>query len=167
MYAHPLFRVSEFIAGVLTSLLVFRFQWRVKEWAALGMVAVAIAYIAQRGYWLAGYVAHNWVVVPAIVALLAALADAPRTKLLRFLAHPWLVYAGRLSYCFYIAQLPFFVLQDIQLAAHQPLPAWWWSGPVVFGGTTVVAVLLHHYVELPAHRWLLPKHAQMPVTMNA
>jgi peptidoglycan/LPS O-acetylase OafA/YrhL len=167
MYTHPLFRISEFVAGMLTSLLVFRFQWRVREWVALGMVAVAVAYIAALGYWLEGYVAHNWLVVPAIVSLLAALVEAPRTKVLRFLAHPWLVYAGRLSYCFYIAQLPFFAVQDLQLEAHLPLTAWWWSGPAVFGGTTLLAMLLHHGVELPAHRWLLPKGAPAPVTVQA
>ncbi|MFD1873200.1 acyltransferase family protein [Hymenobacter bucti] len=167
MYTHPLFRGSEFIAGMLAGVLVFRFQWRVSEWAALGLVGIASVYIAERAYWLEGFVAHNWLVVPAIVSLVAALADAPRTKVLRLLAHPWLVYAGRLSYCFYLAQLPFFVLQDIQLEAHQPLTAWWWSGPAVFGATTVVAVLLHHGVELPAHRWLLPKGQKLPVTAKA
>lgn len=167
VYTHPLFRGSEFIAGMLAGLLVFRFQWCVSEWVALGLIAVATAYLAQYAHWLEGYVVHNWLVVPAIVVLLAALVDAPRTKLLRLLAHPWLVYAGRLSYCFYIAQLPFFVLQDIRLEAHLPLTAWWWSGPVVFAGTTVVAVLLHHLVELPAHRWLLPKGTQTPVIMKA
>jgi peptidoglycan/LPS O-acetylase OafA/YrhL len=163
MYTHPLFRGSEFIAGMLTGLLVFRFSWRVSEWGALALVAVAAVYIANRGYLLEGFVVHNWLVVPAIVGLLAALVDAPRTKVLRFLGHPWLVYAGRLSYCFYIAQLPFFVLQDIRLEAHLPLTAWWWSGPAVFAGATVVAVLLHHLVELPAHRWLLPKRTPSPL----
>jgi peptidoglycan/LPS O-acetylase OafA/YrhL len=167
MYTHPLFRGSEFIAGMLTGLLVFRFGWRVKEWVALGLVGLASVYIIKCGYLLEGFVAHNLLVVPAIVGLLAALVEAPRTKVLRFLAHPWLVYAGRLSYCFYIAQLPFFVLQDIRLEAHLPLTAWWWSGPAVFGGTTLIAVLLHHFGELPAHRWLLPKRTQTPVMVKA
>lgn len=155
MYAHPLFRCSEFIAGMITSLLVFRFNWRTTEWQALLMVSIAGIYIAGAGQRLTGFVAHNWLIVPAIVSLLAALVDVDKTKLLRLLTYPWVEYAGRISYCFYLAQLPFFMMEDIYSSKRIPLP--WWSGLVIFFATTVVAILLHHGIEVPSHRWLMSK----------
>lgn len=153
LYAHPLFRCSEFIAGMIASLLVFRFGWRAKEWQALASLAFAGAYIAGFGPRLIGFVPHNWAVVPAVVILLAAIVDVQRTKVLRVLAHPVLVYAGKVSYCFYLMQLPLFFLQDIYLTNHPSLPVW--STPTTLVTTLVLAVLLHHGVEVPAHKWLL------------
>lgn len=158
MYASPLFRCSEFIAGMLSGLLVFRFGWRVKEWKALLAIGIAGTYIAGFGPKLYGFVPHNWMVVPAIIILLASIVEAKQTKVLRFLTHPWLVYAGRISYCFYIAQLPLFCIQDFMLM-HQPaLP--WWSGVLTFGVTTAMAIILHHFVEMPIHQWLLHQGAK-------
>jgi peptidoglycan/LPS O-acetylase OafA/YrhL len=155
MYATPLFRCSEFIAGMIASLLVFRFGWRMKEGHAIAMVAVAGAYIAGFGPKLTGFVAHNWLVLPAIVSLLAAMVDIKQTRFLRLLFTPsWIQYAGRVSYCFYLVQLPLFAIQDMRAQTHV-LP--WWSGPITFLITCFVAALLHHYVEGPAHRWLLAK----------
>lgn len=144
---------------MFASLLVFRFGWRAKEWQALGAIAVAGTYIAGFGPKLIGFVAHNWLVVPAIVILLAGIVDAKKTKVLRLLTHPWLVYAGRVSYCFYIAQLPLFCYQDFLLQRQPTLP--WWSGILTFVLTTIIAVVLHHAVEVPMHKWLLKKGASI------
>lgn len=159
MYANPLFRCSEFIAGMLASLLVFRFNWRVKEWQALAAIAIAGTYVAGFGPKLIGFVAHNWLVVPAIVILLAGIVEARNTKALRILMHPWLVYAGRVSYCFYIAQLPLFYFQDLRLSHQLTLP--WWTGVLTFALTSIIAVVLHHLVEVPMHQWLLSKGAKI------
>ncbi|QKG51617.1 acyltransferase family protein [Hymenobacter sp. BRD67] len=155
MYNHPLFRCSEFIAGMISGLLVFRFQWRTTEWQALVMVGIAGTYIAGAGPRLLGFVAHNWLIVPAIICLLAALVDIDKTKFLRLLTHPVAEYAGRISYCFYLAQLPFFMIQDIRLGKN--LPLFWWYGFATFLATTLVAILLHHVVEVPSHKWLMSK----------
>jgi peptidoglycan/LPS O-acetylase OafA/YrhL len=43
-YPFPPARVSEFIAGMITALLVYRFNWRVSVAVMLGAVAVAVLY---------------------------------------------------------------------------------------------------------------------------
>lgn len=164
MYAHPLFRCSEFIAGMITSILVFRFGWRVSEWQALTMVGIAGIYIAGAGPRLTGFVAHNWLVVPAIVCLLAALVDVRKTKFLRVLTHPWVEYAGRVSYCFYLVQFPFFMIQDVRIENN--LPLFWWSGFATFVVTAILAILLHHGIEVPAQRWLMLKLIKNNQTSN-
>ena len=156
MYSHPLFRVSEFISGVLAGVLVFRFGWRPAEWKAVAVLVVATVYIVLFGSRLVGFVVHNWLVVPAIVGVLAASVDIGRTKVLKLLAHPWLVYAGRISYCFYVVQLPLFLAEEILLERHLLRPAQQWIGVPIFLLTTLLAVLAHKWVEQPAYRWLVP-----------
>jgi peptidoglycan/LPS O-acetylase OafA/YrhL len=160
MYSSPLFRCWEFIAGMIGGLLVFRFNWQVKEWQALAAVALAGAYIGAFGPKLNGYIVHNWLFVPAVVLLLAAVVDASQTKVLRVLAQPWMVYAGKISYCFYIAQLPLFAWQDFLIERKVPMPMW--SSVLIFVVTLILSIILHHLVEVPAHKWLLARGAKSP-----
>ena len=167
MYANPLFRCSEFIAGMIASLLVFRFNWRVKEYHAISLLLVTCAYIAGFGPHFIGFVAHNWLVVPCIIVVLAAIIDISQTKFLRLLTHDWLLYAGRVSYCFYLAQLPIFYIQDLYLQSHLSLP--WWSAPITLLATCATGAFLHHFIELPAHRWLIDrnKHRQLMLAQSS
>ncbi|MBO0359794.1 acyltransferase [Hymenobacter sp. BT186] len=154
MYSHPLFRVSEFVSGVVAGILVFRFNWRPAEWKALLIVALAVGYIVFFGSKLLGFVVHNWLVVPAVVVLLAVAVQPEKTKVVKLLAHPWLVYAGRISYCFYVVQLPLFMAEETLLERQQLAPGQQWYGFPIFCVTLLLAVVVHKWVEQPAYRFL-------------
>lgn len=118
---------------------------------ALSLVVLATSYIAVLGPHLIGFVAHNWLVVLTIVCLLAATVEVRETTILRFLTHPYLQVADRINYCFYLAQLPLFFMQDAYLSNHTALPLW--TIPATLVVITLIALGLHSGVERLVYKW--------------
>lgn len=151
-YTFPFLRLPEFLAGILVCILIQRFAWRVPEWVAAVAVILATLYLAFAGSFLKGYVAHNWIILPAIMLVIGALASAPATKLLAWLGSRPLVYLGKISYSFYVAQIPLMLLLDVWIPTH-PVAinnAGYITG--IFLLNLIGAYLLHNGLERPCHQ---------------
>ncbi len=111
-YSFPPFRLPEFVAGVCSGLLVFKFGKRVKPIVAITMVLVGLAYLTQFGEHLNGYTVHNFVVIPTVVLLLMSISTHSHACFNWLSSRP-MVYLGKVSYTYYIVQLPLSMWFDI------------------------------------------------------
>ena len=154
VYSFPPARLPEFVCGMLTALLVFRFDWKVKPAAAIVGLGITVAYLAIFGEKLRPVVAHNLVVVPAIVLLLAALARNNGGAMFQWLASRPMVYLGKVSYSFYIIQIPMSAVYDFLLktnAIHANDFYHVGSWLVMNLGISIAA---YEWIEKPAHKYL-------------
>ncbi len=168
----PLFMLKATIFGRLTEFLLgAAFAWygsRLRgDWAtvggALGMLLILLLLIAVHYFThrvsldsYPGVLLNNWLLPLATGWLLHGLATEP-SWLAQLLGSPLGQRLGRASYCFYLLHLG--VLPD---TLTPWLKGWLSAGPAVVVSLVVLvlaALALHHYVEQPAHRWLLARLA--------
>lgn len=164
-YAFPLCRLAEFTAGIITSILVFRFQWRVPSLTALAAIGIAGVYLIYLGPnpRLQGYVVHNWLMIPVITLTLAAVSKQEAGIALSWLGkEPW-VYLGKISYCFYMIQIPLSLAVEPLLETGILNPGSKWRGLAWFAFSIIGGAALHHGIEVPLHRYLMSqKNALIP-----
>jgi peptidoglycan/LPS O-acetylase OafA/YrhL len=166
----PLFMLKATIFGRLPEFLVgAAFAWfaprRGRKWATVGgatgvLLVLGLLVGVQRTTHAVsldsypGVLLNNWLLPLATGWLLHGLATEP-TALASLLSTPLWQQLGRASYCFYLLHL------GLLPATLKPLlGAWLPAGPALAAsvGILVLASLaLHHYVEQPAHRWLLTR----------
>lgn len=151
-YASPIFRLPEFLCGIIAHQLVcnLHFNNRIR-YSLTVLVALAILHVALLGEALPGYTLHNWIVIPGVAASLALLYDASRRGS-GFFENAGFVWLGKISYCFYSFQ--FHVLEGLR-----------WLMPIdEMGALTytlistalllAVSALAYHFVEEPARMWI-------------
>lgn len=158
VFPFPPSRLPEFGAGIVGALLVFRFGWRVRPGVAVMLLVLTAVYLAFAGPLVAGRLTHNWLVVPAVVALLAVLAQPHQSRAFAWLESRPMQYLGHVSYSFYIAQLPLVFVLDPLLAAGRLSHTDWRIAPVVLLVNLLGGVLLHELVEKPAHARLMRRY---------
>lgn len=140
---NPAIRLPEFLIGIAlaTSL---RAGVRVKLWLALLIVGGSVAGLILFSDKPAG---STWSApVFALVIALAAQYDFTGRSLLRA---PWLVYAGRISFAFYL------VHQLVIVNLNRYLGGSFLNSALALVISVVAAVCVHHFVELPSHRFIL------------
>lgn len=104
-YSMPIFRLAEFILGICAFLIAreVRLAPRALDCAFVTALVLGVAYLGFFGMKLPNYITHNWVVIPVIFMMLLALGNA-RTIAARLMSVEWMVFMGRISYCFYSFQ---------------------------------------------------------------
>ncbi len=149
-YSVPIFRLPEFLLGVIAALLFLRGR-RLGPWVAVAAVAVLSVFLGKFAVRSDIYVTGNAVVVPCLVAVIWALAslDARRPSAG---AAP-LVYLGRISYAFYSMQ-PLVIGACIRWQQRHAT-----AEPALVLVTacvalTVVSAVVYHLVEEPLRRRL-------------
>jgi len=146
-FVNPLIRLPEFMLGMAAGL-AFAQGWRPNIDVRLPAAILALLY-------LAGGLLHlpkpmmDPVLAPVFVAVLVASAGSDVAGTRSWLTRPGLVYAGEVSFCFYLVH---------ELVIINAAP--YISGPVAVVVDLVAAAILaagvHHLVELPCQRWLRP-----------
>jgi peptidoglycan/LPS O-acetylase OafA/YrhL len=151
-YASPIFRLPEFLAGVISYRLVCDLHFNNKlRYFFLAVLTAAVLHVALLGNALPGYTLHNWIAIPGVSASLALLYDASRRGS-GFFENAVFVWLGKISYCFYSFQ--FHVLEGFR----------WIAPPATIGALTytvlatttllLVSALTYHFVEEPARIWI-------------
>ncbi|MDR3502694.1 MAG: acyltransferase [Legionella sp.] len=104
-YSLPIFRVSEFIIGLICGLLFakgFRMVW--PNLCTILSAALLYTYLARGPNWGFVAIAHNFATVPLIGLLLFSTASLSSGWLYRFMTNSLFLYLGRISYSFYSFQ---------------------------------------------------------------
>ena len=154
-YAFPPLRLAEFIAGMLTAILVFKFKMRVPSWIGVAAVTALVVWLVVLGPYLKGGVIHNIIVVPGLALLLANLSQPEPASVWRWLGSSLLVYLGRISYSFYITQFCLmFALEQLSSQPGVTLPSYVVLGSMLLFNL-LLAALFFKVVEQPSHKWLL------------
>ena len=156
-YAFPPSRLPEFVCGVLLGLLVIRQNFRVSEWSVLLLLLATALYLAKFGSRIPGYTGHNFIVVPAILAIITLTVRFEQTRFFRWLGSGIMLYLGRISSSFYIMQLPILILLEGMLAQGLIHKQDTWITLPILLLNLLLAAGLYEAVEKPAHRFLLTR----------
>ncbi|UOQ97091.1 acyltransferase [Hymenobacter sp. 5317J-9] len=158
VYSFAPSRLPEFVSGILLGLLILRHGFRVPEWVPIVMTAVSALYLAKWGSALKGYTAHNIVAIPTVIALITVVVRAESTHFFSWLGSGFMQYLGRISYSFYIMQLP---VRAVQLGLLNrgiiKITDYYVIAPL-FLLNVVLAIAMYEVVEKPAHRYLLKRY---------
>jgi peptidoglycan/LPS O-acetylase OafA/YrhL len=165
-YSMPIYRMPEFILGVCACLLAPQ-VWRIARGEAACVLAVLglAAYLGFAGGWLPLYVGHNWLVLPVIALVLVTLGQS-RGLLTRVLSWGPLVWAGKVSYCFYSFQ-PLILLPLIGYRERLVRVLPWLKhnralGLLAFLVLLGVSGLAHHLLEEPLRRLVRRRFQGVP-----
>ncbi len=169
VYSFPIFRIAEFICGILTARLVFNFGMNVKPGLALIGVMVATLYLAKFGYHFHSKMVHNQIAVPAVILLIASVARFQDSSAFRWLASKPMIYLGKVSYSFYLVQMPVFLVVESLMKRGNFSDKSYWTTPVIALITLLTAVMLYELVEHPLHaritKRIKARAAKSPLTV--
>lgn len=150
-YSFPLFRVSEFICGMIGAILVFKYKEKVSNILSAASVLFLIGFLAFVGDLFPGSTSYNFVIVPVTLLCLASCTDE-RDRLFKWLGYSKMEYLGKVSYGFYIVQLPLVLLLDELLKSGYVASTDLWLIPVVFVTNILLCIALYELVEMPVHK---------------
>lgn len=157
-YSFPPARVWEFIIGMLTGSMVLKYRLTINNIAIYGIVIFSVLYFYFIGRRLEGYMIQNIIVVPLMVALLIS-ATTHKKQYLSFLGNKFFEYLGKVSYSFYIVQIPMMIYLDNNdyYAKYNPAVLFL----LLFLINLLVSAIFYHIIELPSHRYLNKKIKQI------
>ena len=164
-YMSPAVRAGEFVLGLALGL-ALREGWvpRVRvgaAWAATAAaVVVALAVGALRG-WPVPRGFADVVAVGPLALVLVAYAGRDLTGRATWMARPWAVYLGQLSFAFYLVHqlvLDLVMKQLLPLSDPSVVDIVWRAG-IGLALSVLAAMAVHHGVELRAQRLLTRRRA--------
>jgi peptidoglycan/LPS O-acetylase OafA/YrhL len=160
VFCFPPARLPEFMAGILVANGVLRFSWRIPAWLAIVAVTAEAGWLAfTPSAFIANRMLHHMTFVPALVLLLIALTGPRKSAVFGWLAARPLQYLGEISYCFYIIQIPLSFFLEALLSKGTVQHTNMLVFPVGLTINLIAAAALHHFVENPAHAWLMQRYA--------
>lgn len=154
LYRTPVTRLGDFVLGCGLALVVLRspdLGARAAELVQPMCVVVLVGLMTNEHVLFS---AASWDVAYALpsAALIWSLAVAPHAPIARFLAHPWIVQGGVISFAFYL-----FHESVLKVVAVDPtsMGSWATSSAVALAVTLAVSIAAHHLVELRAQRFIV------------
>jgi peptidoglycan/LPS O-acetylase OafA/YrhL len=154
-YVNPALRLGEFLLGIVLAVLVQRGALA-RLSLPLALVALAVNWYLVRRFFSEDFPLPDYLMVPSYFLLVWAAATADLRGRAGVLAHPLLVYAGQVSFCFYLVHQ-----FGIELVVHlDPGVSPMVEAAVALAMAAVFAAALHHLVEVPAQRALSGRRAQ-------
>lgn len=149
LYVNPIVRGSEFVLGALTAH-AMRGGWRPRITFAPATAAFVAGYALLHATHPAAPVADA-VLLPSFWLLVVAAARADLAGTRSWLTTRPMVYAGEVSFAFYLVQFIAFGKLHEARPDLPPLTASAWSAVIA----VIAAVALHHLVERPAQRVIM------------
>jgi peptidoglycan/LPS O-acetylase OafA/YrhL len=140
----PPIRFGEFLLGVVAALEIKR-GWRMSGRVAALLMALGVVVFAAGPRESAPTVAAALIFLPMIV--FGAQRDLDRPNGL--LSHPWLVYAGELSFAFYLVHE--LVMLNVTHVLHVHGAR---ADPILIIASCAGALALHHLVEQPCESFI-------------
>lgn len=153
-YTNPLLRSGDYALGIMLALLVTSGRGpRIPRWTAPSLLALTTAALLLSGMGIARFAQPEILLTPAFACVILTCAqrdvgDAPS----RVLHHPWVLYAGRVSFAFYLVHELAIRICLIRFGAQVPSSVGAAATLSSFLLALLAAVALHHAVELPAQR---------------
>lgn len=153
IYAFPPVRMLEFVLGMLMARIVLSGRWvRIPTTAAVALLVVGFALTFRLPYL---YGLNAATVIPLTLLIPAAAVSEMRDRP-SFLRSRTMVWAGEVSFAFYMVQAVVLVTVSTMIAGHRPFTFWQAMIAVVAYGVLcgAAAWALHACVERPAVKYL-------------
>lgn len=154
-YAFPPSRIWEFISGMLTAALVFKHGVRINNILIFIILLFSIIFFFSVGKKLEGYVVQNIIVIPIMITILIS-TTTMKKHVLGFLGSKPFEYLGKISYSFYIVQIPIMIFLDNNSDFIDNS-----TFIIIFFTNLIAAIILYHTIELPFHKFLNKKIKQI------
>lgn len=158
-FANPLIHSGEFFIGIAAAIAMQR-GWRPRISLAVASVLTVSAYVALM-WWNVTTGGMGLVMALPFLAVIVTAAHSDLQERRGWLPSAPLIYAGQVSYAFYLVH----ELVILNLPARLPQ---WQFALLALAVSAIVAAVLHHGVELPAQRGLrrfapkaAPRHAKV------
>ena len=150
-YAFPPARISEFIIGVLTAHLVFKHKIKINIYFSIIIIFICALLFYSKLRFLYGYVIQNIIVIPLMIIILSNSIES-KNNILGFLGNKVFEYLGKVSYSFYIIQLPIMLFLDNENYLEKTNSLLYFSVALIIN--LVSAILLYELIENPLHKIL-------------
>lgn len=154
-YTFPLARLPEFLSGMVAALLTFKYNFRLNYWLGLGIVFLSCLYIVYFSPSFNGFAIHNIFILPGVLAFMNLLLTY-----FKWIGSPIMVYLGKISYGFYILQIPLTYIMYTLLQNKVILPTNYYTGLLLFAADLSLAILMFEYIEKPVHLSLQRRFTQ-------
>lgn len=153
-YSFPPARIWEFVVGMLIACLIVKFKIKIKNFTIILSILSSICYFHFYGRDLDGYVIQNIMIIPLMIVILVCACTFKMSALI-FLGWKPFEYLGKISYSFYIIQIPIMLYLDSRndLISFGCLEMFL----VIFGVNLLGAIIGYHLIELPAHKYFNKK----------
>lgn len=151
IYAFAPVRLPEFLCGIVTGILVFKYSWYFSKYATLFFLSVLIFFLLLIGGKVHDHTAYNLLSLPAIIGLICTSAHVKQSILTRWLSSRLMKYLGKISYCFYISQLPIMFIIQLLRNNHIINNKDQFVAIVAFLVSLLISILLYHFIEVPIH----------------
>lgn len=149
-YTFPLSRIPEFICGMLAAALVFKYRVRLHPILSILTILLCTFFFLFIGQNLRGYTIQNAVVLPVMVALLIRI-NTTENQVFQFFGNKFFEYLGKISYSFYIIQLPLMLFLD-NTRQFKELNTYVFL-LMVLAINLLGAIVSYHFVEDPMHKY--------------
>lgn len=141
-YISPMHRLPEFIAGVALGC-IFIEGVRLKKWGAGLLILSVVLMVFASPIHNDGWMRNNYITLPSTCLIVYFLASSGVRK--NIITMP-LIYLGKISYSFYLMQLPIMMYISKYHDSLSFMPVWMiWSALAVFN--IFLAVISYHFVE--------------------
>lgn len=154
-YTFPVIRSGEFVLGIITATLALRGQLpRIPMWVPA--VALAVAWALTWRVEITHSVGAVVFIIPCWLLVIAASGADLDDRPAWLLRKPWLVYAGQVSFTFYLVHdVVAMHVSALLIKPPQPIVVQAATLVGVFAVSALLAMALHHLVEKPAHALIL------------
>jgi peptidoglycan/LPS O-acetylase OafA/YrhL len=150
IYAFPPARISEFFIGMMVAALVFQFKIKITNRWIMIVVAACILYYILLGKNLQGYVIHNCIVIPLMFVFLVGVTTFKK-NMFSFLGSKPIEYLGKISYSFYITQIPIMLFLDEKFIFKNMSSFSYFI--VIFVINLILSIFAYHIIEKPLHQY--------------
>ena len=158
-YAMPIFRLAEFVLGMVIYHLVKKTDLasKVNTSHICILLLIACIYLGTFGPNLPLFIGHNWIVIPLVSSLLVLLSCQKNSLFEKFLKSGPMVYLGKISYCFYCFQ--FHVLTVlVYVSKNQEIdPLTFFT--ISFFCLLTISSFFYHVLEEPARKFISRKYS--------
>ncbi|MBS1571599.1 MAG: acyltransferase [Bacteroidetes bacterium] len=153
-YTFPPSRLPEFFIGMLTAVLIYRFNTKVSNKLIASIILLCCVYYVLIGKDLQGYVIQNIIVIPLVTIFLIGVTTF-KNSIFSFLGTKLFEYLGKISYSFYITQIPIFLYLDKNFIFKNYNSLFYLI--IVFVLNLFLSMIAYHIIEKPIHQFLIDR----------
>lgn len=150
-YTFPPSRLPEFLVGNILAALIFIKNIKINKFLLISTIGISGIIFYLIGNKVSGYTIFNFFIIPIISTILYLLINYPKNKIVKIIGGGIIEYLGKISYSFYIIQIPICIyINNIQFLQGKNIILW---SIIIFVINIIASAVAYHLVELPLHKW--------------
>lgn len=150
-YSFPISRLPEFLIGNILATLIFIKNIKVNNLLLLFILCISSIAFFLIGHRVIGYTIFNFFIVPVSMVIIYFIINYPKNKIVNIIGGGTFEYLGKISYSFYIIQIPICIyLDNTEFLQGRNIILW---SIIIFVINIIASAVAYHLVELPLHKW--------------